>query len=50
MILVLGFLLLAGFAALNLLAYRHARAMLRYAPGGARTEKPEALATCTLRG
>lgn len=36
-------LLLAGFGTLNLLAYRHARAMLRYAPGGARTEKPEAL-------
>lgn len=37
-------LLLAGFAALNVLAYRHARAMLQYASGGARTEKPEALA------
>ena len=34
---------LAAFAALNLLAYRHARAMLRYAPGGARTDKPESL-------
>ncbi|MGD9611458.1 MAG: alpha/beta hydrolase [Kiritimatiellia bacterium] len=44
MILVLSLLLLAGFAALNVLAYRHARAMLRYAAGGARTEKPEALA------
>ena len=44
MVLLLGFLLLAGFAALNVLAYRHARAMLRYAAGGARTEKPEALA------
>lgn len=43
MILVLGFLLLGGFSALNVLAYRHARAMMRYAPGGARTEKPEAL-------
>lgn len=38
-------LLLAGFAALNLLAYRHARAMLHYAPGGARTEKPEGLSS-----
>ena len=44
MVLLLGFLLLAGFAALNALAYRHARALLRYAAGGARTEKPEALA------
>ena len=43
-VLVLAFLLLAGFAALNGLAYRHARAMLRYAAGGARTEKPESLA------
>ena len=40
----LSLLFLAGFGALNLLAYRHARAMLRYAPGGTRTEKPEALA------
>jgi uncharacterized protein len=38
-----GLALLAGFAALNLLAYRHARAMLHYAPGGARTAKPEEL-------
>ena len=39
-----GFLVaLAGFTALNVLAYRHARAMLHYAPGGARTGKPEAL-------
>lgn len=44
MIPVLGLLLLAGFAALNVLAYGHARTMLRYAAGGARTEKPEALA------
>ena len=44
MVLLMGFLLLAGFAALNALAYRHARALLRYAAGGARTEKPEALA------
>ena len=36
-------LFLAGFAALNGLAYRHARAMLRYSAGGARTDKPEAL-------
>ena len=41
---VLALLLLAGFAGLNILAYRHAYAMLHYAPGGARTEKPEALA------
>lgn len=40
----LGALFLAGFVALNLLAYRHARAMLHYAPGGVRTDKPEALA------
>ena len=45
MIPILGFLLLAGFAALNVLAYRQARAMLHYAGGGARTEKPETLAT-----
>ena len=41
----LAFLLFAGFTALNILAYRHAHAMLHYAPpGGIRTEKPEALA------
>lgn len=40
---VLLFLLLAGFGALNIMAYRHARAMLVYAPGGARTESPEDL-------
>lgn len=39
-----GLLLLAGFAALNLLASRHARAMLHYAPGGTRTARPEDLA------
>ena len=44
LLLVASLLLCAGFAALNVLAYRHARAMLRYAPGGARTDKPEALA------
>ncbi len=38
-----GLLLLAGFVALNVLAFRHARAMLVYAPGGARTESPEDL-------
>lgn len=44
-------LLLAGFAALNVLAYRHARAMLRYAPsGGARTAKPETLAPLAKLG
>ena len=37
-------LLLAGFAALNILARHHARAMLHFAHGGARTAKPEALA------
>lgn len=42
---VLASLLLAGFVVLNVLAYRHAYAMLHYAPpGGMRTEKPEALA------
>ncbi len=36
--------LLVGFMALNLLAQRHAHAMLHYAPpNGARTEKPETL-------
>ncbi|MGD9613002.1 MAG: alpha/beta hydrolase [Kiritimatiellia bacterium] len=44
--LVLALLLFAGFGALNVLAYRHARAMLHYAGGGARTAKPEALAPC----
>jgi hypothetical protein len=43
-VLAMVLLLLAGFVALNVLAYRHARAMLHYARGGARTEKPEALA------
>lgn len=42
-VLALVLLLLAGFAALNVLACRHAHAMMQYAPGGARTEKPEAL-------
>ena len=42
--LIPALLLLVGFAALNGLAYRHARAMLHYAPGGVRTQKPEALA------
>ena len=36
-------LLAAGFAALNVLAFRHARSMLVYAPSGARTDKPENL-------
>ena len=37
-------LLLAGFFALNLLAWRHAYTMLHYAPpGGIRAEKPETL-------
>jgi len=35
--------LVMGFVLLNGLAYAHARAMLRYAPQGVRTEKPEAL-------
>ncbi|MDY0145130.1 MAG: alpha/beta fold hydrolase [Kiritimatiellia bacterium] len=39
----LALLLLAGFAALNILAYRHAYAMTHYTSGGPRTEKPEAL-------
>ena len=42
---VLILLLIAGFAALNVLAYRHAHAMMHYAPGGARTDKPEALSS-----
>ncbi len=36
--------LLAGGLALNILAFRHARAMLHYASGGHRTESPELLA------
>jgi uncharacterized protein len=32
-----------GFAAFNLLAYNHARAMLQFTTGGARTIQPEAL-------
>jgi uncharacterized protein len=43
--LVLALLLFAGFAALNMLAYRHAQAMLHYAAGGTRTDKPEALSS-----
>jgi pimeloyl-ACP methyl ester carboxylesterase len=42
----LKFILLAvaiAFAGLNLMAYRHVRAMLSYAPGGTRTPKPEFL-------
>lgn len=41
--LALAFLLLAGFAGLNVLAFRHARAMLHYAAGGIRTVSPEEL-------
>lgn len=36
-------LLIAGFAVLNLLAYNHAAAMMRFATGGQRTQKPEQL-------
>ncbi|MEI8243692.1 MAG: alpha/beta fold hydrolase, partial [bacterium] len=36
-------LLLAAFAGLNVLAYRHAYAMLNYSAAGARTHRPEAL-------
>lgn len=39
--LIILLLLAAAFAALNFLAYRHARAMLNYSSGGVRTEKPE---------
>jgi uncharacterized protein len=42
-LLAIGLALLAGFGALNVLAYRHARAMLRYSADGARTERPEDL-------
>jgi hypothetical protein len=35
--------LLAGFVLLNVLAYRHARAMTHFVPAGSRTPKPEAL-------
>ena len=34
---------LIAFAGLNLMAYRHVRAMLSYAPGGDRTPRPEFL-------
>jgi pimeloyl-ACP methyl ester carboxylesterase len=37
----LAVLLTAGFAALNILAWNHAWAMLHYANGGSRTVKPE---------
>lgn len=40
----LALLLLAGFATLNVLAYRQAYAMMHYTSGGPRTETPEALA------
>ena len=36
-VILVGLLLLLGFIALNLVAYRHARAMMRFAPGGERT-------------
>ena len=35
--------LLLGFLLLNVLAYRHARAMTRFAPSGSRTARPEGL-------
>ena len=38
-----GLVLLTGFVLLNALAFRHARAMMRYTSGGERTESPEAL-------
>jgi pimeloyl-ACP methyl ester carboxylesterase len=41
---VLAALCVVGFAVLNLLAYNHARAMLRFTGNGERTRKPEALA------
>ena len=41
---ILVLLLLAGFVALNILAGRHARALMRYSAGGARTAAPETLA------
>jgi hypothetical protein len=31
-----------GFAGINVLAYNHARAMMRFTTGGDRTRKPEA--------
>ena len=39
----LGGLVLAGIVALNVLAYRHAHAMLFYVPGGAPPPRPEAM-------
>lgn len=39
----LAILLATGFALLNLLARSHARAMMEYSAGGARTNKPESL-------
>ena len=43
LLMLLGLAILTGFLGLNILAYQHARAMLRFAPGGSRTSQPEAL-------
>lgn len=40
-------LCVAGFAALNVLAYNHAHAMTHFTSGGTRTSKPEGLALGT---
>lgn len=40
----------AGCLALNVLAYRHARAMTRFSEGGPRTPRPEALGTSEKLG
>lgn len=39
----LAFVLVAGFAALNVLAYNHAHAMMHFTEAGTRTDKPENL-------
>lgn len=39
----LGLFLLAGLILLNVVAYLHAHAMTHFAPGGSRTQNPEAL-------
>jgi dipeptidyl aminopeptidase/acylaminoacyl peptidase len=40
---IVAALVVLGAIALNLLAYRHAHAMMHFAPGGAKTEQAEAL-------
>ncbi len=42
-LMLLALAILTGFLGLNILAYQHAWAMLRFVPGGSRTSQPEAL-------